>query len=586
LQVRSGNLNHIFWSCCLFLLALFFLRPLQAQEKESSYSISLVKTAEMEEDMYVYDVDDKKVLGEEYIIQEKDHIWKILRRKGLLKRKNLSELLSTLKKLNPSLGNLDLVHPGEKIIIPLKIAPVEGAPASGAPAKEEMVPVTALKDLDFESYTVRPGDSLIRVIKGRYTIAPRELYSEYFRLVKKLNPSIKDLDSIYPGQIIKLPVYSPEIVRRPIKKPIVPESKAIGEEEKEKQEINPMARDLGIIFSEIGEEWVQTGDHFIPLKSGGQIDLKARSFPVINLQNGLRVIVDLHNRLPDEMANLVISSWENYRVVHILEGDDLRSSLDKILGVCNYPKVFKKGEPIELEGKIHFKITGDWIIKLSQNGLDNRPGTIVINLTDDRAQGTPHVIREYLEGFGVNVIDYPSYDDDKFDKRKEGEILVGDNDPASIVKTVLDLTDQFFSTQVGIPVYQSQSSDLKFIINADFLLNIDGRDAIIDLTGLAPDTISFLKEHRFSVLSLASEKEPFAIVARTLELLNVQFDPGPHSILVANRDDSRNIRLTLPGIVFPDSQGEPVLVTPLSLPDKITAFLSQRGYRILNLPVS
>jgi hypothetical protein len=56
--------------------------------------------------------------------------------------------------------------------------------------------------------------------------------------------------------------------------------------------------------------------------------------------------------------------------------------------------------------------------------------------------------------------------------------------------------------------------------------------------------------------------------------------------MVAARDDSSNIRLTLPGIVFPDSDGKPILATTLSPPDKISAFLSHRGYRILNLPVS
>ena len=412
------------------------------------------------------------------------------------------------------------------------------------------------------------------------------MYNAYFRLVKKLNPSIEDLDAIFPDQVIKLPIYSPEIVRKPIEKDFSQASKDSGEGEKVAREVNPLAHGLGVIFSEMGEEWVQTGDHFIPLKSGGQIDLKARSFPIISLLNGLRVIVDLNNKLPNEMAKLVLSSWKNYRIVHIEAEDDFRSSLGKILAVCNYSRVFKKGEAVELQGEIYIRITGDLIITLPQTMVDNRPETVVINLTDGQPSGTPRMIKEYLDGRGIQVIDYPSYDDDTFDETNKLKILEGGKDPASLVKTVLNLTDQFFSTHVGIPVYQSQRSDLKFIINADFLLNIHGRDAIIDLTGLAPDTISFLREHRFSVLSLANEREPLAIVAATLEVLDVHFDPGPHSIMVATRDDSSNIRLTLPGIVFPDSHGKPVLATTLSPPDKIAAFLSQRGYRILNLPAS
>ena len=72
----------------LLCLAGFFLLHCTlthgAQEKgEETYSITLTKTAEIDEDQDTYEVKNKKILGETYTVQEGEWIWKILREKGL-----------------------------------------------------------------------------------------------------------------------------------------------------------------------------------------------------------------------------------------------------------------------------------------------------------------------------------------------------------------------------------------------------------------------------------------------------------------------------------------------------------------------
>jgi len=556
----------------------------QAQEAEKTYSISLTKTAGIEED--IYEVDNKKVLTEEYTIKEGEWVWQILRQKGLLEQRNLSEILSVLRALNSSLGNLDIVHPGDKIIIPLKIAPVAGASVLAASTPPVKVSLADLKDMELENYTIEPGDSLTRIVKGRYDIPEDYLYGEYLEIVKRLNPSIRDLNIIHPGQKIKLPIYSPEVVRKPIITAMPKKSEEKKEDIQEDKTKSSVSDDLGVIFTEMGEEWVKTGEHFIPLKSGSQIDLKAVSFPILNLQNGLRVMVDLNNKLPDKMAKLIESSWGNYRVLHLVEGDNLRSALDKILEVCNYPKVSKMGDALELGGDIPIRITADWIVKLSEKQSHNRPGFVVINLNEGPVTNTPWMIKEYLNSLGVKVIDYPQGDDKRTEVVENAAMLNGGGEPASLIRTLLDLTGRSYSTEVEIPVYQKQKADFKLIIKADFFLKIKGRDAIIDLIGLAPEMISLLEDHKFSVLSMANEKDPLAMVSMTLEFLDIESQNGPHSFMAGSRDDSRNVKLTLPGVVFPDSRGNPVLATPLSLPEEIAAFLSKRAYRILPLSFS
>jgi LysM repeat protein len=582
-QVKGENLKPFlkayrpcFRGLLVLMAVLAWLTPVHSEEEEKTYTIDLVKTAEIGQDKEVRQVEDKKVLTETYTVEEGDHLWQLLREKGLLKKKDLPELLSILKKLNKSLGNLDLIQPGEKIIIPLKFAPVSAPPGTTAPEEEVKTSVASLKDLKLENYTVRPGDSIIRVVQGRFDIPPDQLYNEYLDAVRKLNPFLQDLNTIHPGQQIKLPIFSPKVVRQQIQSEALPKSE-MGAEDKSKEAV---AEGLGEIFEEMGEEWVQTGQHFIPLKSGGQIDLQASSFPVINLRNGLKVIVDLYHKLPDTMASFIESSWGTYQVVQLSKKDGLKAALEKTLAVCHYPNVLSEGEPLELEGEIPLKITADYIVMLSDDTSSEKPLVVVINLIEGSEMETPWTIKAYLSGIGIKVIDFPGSQD-----RPSGDTTTGKTEGAmsrgTLVETLLEIAGRPFSTQLDIPVYQSQKQDFKLIVKADFFTEIKGVNSIIDLAGLDPKVISFLKEHQFQVLSLSPENEFLDSVAKTLEFLGIPFENGPHTFLTSHRDPSRNIQLTFSGIVFSDVAGNKIMATSHQLPENIALFLKEKGYRTL-----
>jgi LysM repeat protein len=587
--------SKIYYLMTSLMVVIMPLNSSPAQEKkEETYSISLVQTAETDKE--IFEVEDKKVLAEVYTVKTGDYLWQIFRDRDLLKKRNLSELLSTLKKLNKSLTNLDLIHPCEKIVVPLIISPIKGIPVRAQKAPETTVPIEALKGVKFENYTVKTGDSLIRVVKGHYDIPLNDLHDEYLKLVRGLNPSIKDLSKIYPGQMVRLPIYTPQLVRMPIEsepssgleqkveKIRIP-TEAKSEQPKQKPEKKGMAflsLQLGEIFTEMGEEWVQTGQHFIPLKSGGQINLTADSFPIVNLSSGKRVIVDLYHDLPEKMAGLIESSWENYRIVHLEKDDDLRGAFGKILAVADYQKINKLGEPLELGGDIPVQATADWIIRPA-TGKSGENARMMITITDNSTPKIPEEIKAFLGNLGIKAIDYPPAEKPAEAYTETIETLQPGSDISGLLEMVLTLSGQRFSTNVEIPVYQSKKADFNLIIKADFFLNINGKDCIIDRTGIGADIVSLLKEHQFSVLALSEEKDPSSIVSKTLDFAGIKFDSGPHPFMATEREDSRNIKITIPGIIFRDQNDQTILATHLRIPDELASFLSRKGYKILSL---
>jgi hypothetical protein len=68
-----------------------------------------------------------------------------------------------------------------------------------------------------------------------------------------------------------------------------------------------------------------------------------------------------------------------------------------------------------------------------------------------------------------------------------------------------------------------------------------------------------------------------------LDFMGVETSAGPYPFWTADRDEQKNIRITIPGTRFRDHKGQNIFATSLELPEDIINFLSSKGYTILSL---
>jgi len=551
-----------------------------AQEAErDTVTISLVQEATVKKP------DISSVPYERYTVKKGDHLWDILRNKGLITGPDISELLSAIKAMNTSLKNLDLIHPGQTILIPLEIVPERSYKSEVDKFfQKSLMGVSSLEGVNLENYVVKSGDSISKVVMSKYTIPPDYLYNEYLDLVRTFNPTMKNVDLIYPNQVIRLPIYSPEIVRMPIEKPLKAKLKKTAPAQKPPKTLS-LSREIRDIFDQIGEEWVDSGEQFIPLKQGGHVKLKAESFPTLNLRNGRMLIIDPRNELPEDIARLIESDWQAYKVVRLAPHENLKTALNNLFAASGYHNVLKAGEKLKLRSDIDITLAGDWVI-IPKKAAENTPEAIIaLSLIGSTKERTPMVVRTYLKRLGVTVIDYPDFPAPR--KTEEGtspeKIPLEEGGRFSLPTLLLQLAGQPFSSEVKIPVYQSGETGFSLIIHADFFFNRRGSDCIIDTTGLSADITELLTKHRFRVLTLAGEKDPRKITELLLDFLDMEFDPRPHDFLVSSRDEARNITFTVQGIRFSDKDNRNILATDTTLPDEVAVFLNQKGYHLLEL---
>jgi len=551
-------------------------------EEKDTFSISLVQRATVKK------TGGREVVYERYQVEKGDYIWKIMRQRGLLKKPDFTELYAALKNLNPSLTNLDLIHPGETILIPLNIVSVkgyeEGKELDQEPAKE----LIDLDEADLENYVVKPGDSLTKIIKNKFNLPSGFVYEDYLKLVQKFNPALTDPDLIFPNQVIRLPIYSPEMVRMPIK--AQPETAAPRKprpaKAEDSAEILALKQGLKSIFNQMGEEWVDGGEQFIPLKSGGQVNLKADSFPVLNLNSGRRIIVDIKNELPEDIGRLIEADWEDYRIVHLAQDDSLKTAMGKILSACNYHTVVKSGDYLKVTGDVGITIAGDWAI-IPQKGKGDIPDRVItLSFIRSRSEQTPRVVKAYLARLGIIAVDYPDFSGS--DSASEEvpvlkEITMKENVDFPLTTLLLDLAGQPFSRTLEMPLYRGEDSGFNVIIKADIFFNRQGQDCIIDFRGLSPHIVSLLSKHRIRVLPLSRERVPSRITARVLDFLGIPFASKEHRFPVAARPETRNIMISFSGITFADREGQMILATDKRIAEELVFFLNKSGYHVLDL---
>jgi hypothetical protein len=550
---------------------------------EDSLSIELIKTPEA--DKKSLEAQHKGPSAEPYIVKKGDYIFKILRQKKFFDKKRLPDILKILKRLNPSLTNLDVIHPGQKILIPLSIESTD-IPSSTSPKTEkkaskaftEAPSPPNLSDVESTRYTVRRGDTLLNVIRDHHEIdIPRTvLYGQYMKMLKKLNPELKDIDRIKPGQMVRLPIYRPGVVRKPIERPASDTTSKVAHQPLREKNTRLWSA-IRKIFSEMGEECIQSGAHFIPLSSGGQIDLKAETFPLISFHHGIRMIVDIHGMLPERLRKLIESGWDMYRVVNLADSVTLKDAVEMMFKAAGYPEFRKDPEPLRVETDMPLMVYGDVIVSMNRpsNGLLKL--TAVINLAADSA--TPEDIKKYLRDHGVLLVEVPGHESPN---RPMTSSFLTASDPRSLISQLLALAGISHRQNVQIPAYQSTKAGLRLLIDTDFLLRVLDHDSVIDLRGLQPEIISFLNDHNVRVLLLSGITDGMEIMKKVLQFAEISSNPFPENCS-EGLGSAGNVQVSLQGRCFQNSGGGFVLVTPYSVPPQLKPLFSRKDITVLSI---
>lgn len=437
-----------------------------------------------------------------YIVKEGECLFNIVRKEYAVSRRDAFHVLELVGRLNPQLEDIDVIYPGQKLFLPRKIpsgaAPRGHVSATGFPDKRD--------GDDVLKYTVRKGDTISEIIHG-FGNPYREVY-RILGLVRRLNPEIKDLDNIYPGQTLVLP----SSVRRGIRSPA-----ETGDITIPQYKILPV---VGNIVERMHGVIITDGMFRIPIPPAGEVTIDCSKVPVIEMDGGNMILFDLSDRIPADLKELIESAWTTYRVVGVREGETVPSLLERIIRAADGYTLEKANRQIGVGGAPAVRVFVDWIVS---RGAENT-GTDRYAFTFVRAASDliPLPVKRYMERNGLESIEIMD------DIGITGDETVYQTPSARTLESGngIVLAESLLRALGHVPVRRGEvtvlsTEGLTLSLKTELSLDVGGRLILITSRRVSDRMRSILEERGDRVVSVSEEKgrgEIIEDIARAVEI--------------------------------------------------------------------
>jgi hypothetical protein len=480
-----------------------------------------------------------------------------------------------IRRLNPDIKNLNRIHPGQRIVLPApgNIEPSESVPGIG---RENSPPPVI--------YRILEGDSISRIILSEMSVNPTEALPAY-RLIRKLNPEIPDLNQLPVGQTLRLPP-SPARSEVPSAAPL--KSAAYSTEKSDAETAAIADSLLGIIRPVIGKMHgavTATGSYFIPLQETTQITIDCAQIPVVELDDGTTVLLDYADRLSENLKGLIRQTWKNYA---FLTTEEFHDGLGGLLGIIRHSRNYRMvraDKPLEVTVKPEILISPDWIItgRETTGGSTYRQGLFLL----DRGElPLPAETRVFIEKSGVAVTEIA--EDRAVSSAETPPVL---QQPAIVdlrTLTGIDLAERLLATlgetsirNAEVVVFDQARNGFNLSVTADLLIRKGEKRFIFYAKRLPEQFLHILREAGTEVIPIGEKDQGRSLVEGVLQGLGIPVSFGYFSFRIP--EEGKRPRLTASfSALKAIREGESIYLIDFDMPLASLPFLNVlRGGRVI-----
>ncbi len=477
-----------------------------------------------------------------------------------------------IRRLNPGIRNLNRIRPGQRIVLPV--------PGSSEPSE-------SISDIGRENssppviYRILEGDSISRIILSEMNVNPAEALPAY-RLIRKLNPEIPDLNRLPAGQTLRMP---PAPARSAVA-PAAPLKTTLRTAEKFDTKAaakkSPAADDLlGIIRPVINRmrgAVTATGSYFIPLQETTQITIDCSQIPVVELDDGTTVLLDYGDRLSENLKGLIRQSWKNYA---FLTAEEFRDGLGGLLGIIRHSqnyRMVRTDKPLELTVKPEILVFPDWLIigKETAGGATYRQGLFLL---DRGERPLPAEAKEFIEKSGVAVTEIAG-----------DRALSSVETPPTLRPAIADLralkgialAERLLATLGVTPirnaeviVFDQARNGFNLSVMADLLIRKGEKRFILQTKRLPEQFVQVLREAGTEVIPVGENNQGRPLIEGVLQGLGIPVSFGYFSFRIP--EEGKRPRLTGSfSALRATTEGEPVYLIDFDVPPAGLPFLNGR----------
>lgn len=542
------------------------------------------------------------ILCDAYVVQKNDWVLKLFRQKGELSQTNFLEFLQIFKRLNPSVHDVNIIRPGQKILIPLKkVRPNQYPPQPDGTVSIPFVTLASQAQPAAPSpemaYTVKPGDCVSVLLTTRFGRMHSESYQDALRRFKKLNPQKTNLDLLIIGETIRLPAFkdipkstAPAIASATLKKPPGPKKAGIAtapSPPKKALSQPDWLKHLKTASDLLLGSLHMRGRYFLPGESAQKrYALNLADFPVIGFSDGMRIIVCQKSRPLPQVVSERLQKRKEMSVATLPDNADIFKVMDALVKA----RVAHPPPPVTIhDGPVTVQIKAHWMVPNrtpEKGGIRHicvQPVTRTQNKLNDamvRYLAAHGIDFNHLELDGPYHRSAPTGNGESALKIVENAILLG---PSSHHAFLSDVT-----ARLGFPVIRDAQIHLPGIIQAtdlkaDMIMRPGGQPLVIDQGDFNDRQIRALTKGGFSAIRLTDETNPYRSIEKILQIIGISFSQAPNFLAKMGKI-TPVVELSVPGLLVDAPENARTLLTAAPLHPEMIRHIRHQGVRIIMTP--
>jgi hypothetical protein len=334
--------------------------------------------------------------GNVIVIKKGQHLAKVLReRYGLTDEAIFHGYLDKIKKLNPDIEDLNYLVEGQRIKLPdIKPAPqgtlsvakkpaVPVKPKAPEPRKPKKLRIFEVQESaqkqqasEGKKEPLKPGAVEAKAAPDKGEEAKEEEGSS--RIVSATAAKTKEQEA----------------------KDAAAAEKAKADEAREREAIEVVQGSLLPAFRDMGARQRDHGTYFLPVAGERLVSINTDEIPIIDLDLGKRIIVDVNNKMSPETRKLIEQAYPDTKVISGPMGSK-EALMERLLDACGYFSINRDSGPVMVGEDEKIRLFGKWVIYKDKS----RRNVIVINLLTPQETPIPGEIRNYASRFGIRLVE-------------------------------------------------------------------------------------------------------------------------------------------------------------------------------------
>lgn len=531
----------------------------------------------------------KDILCDPYVVQKDDYITKLLNQRGDIAAEDFPKFLEIFSRLNPHVIDPNQIRPGQHIFIPLKILDKNDLP--GQHTGIVTIPFVTISNLTdyIKKYTiehrVERGEFISRLISKSFGNYGTKTYKQGIELFKLLNPSVTDLNLIYPEQLLTLPdplirnqTWYPSLFDAAgrISKDADASMLSHGAGKPEKTS-SPLGRIATMLNGKLHEK----GAYHFPRKNGEIYKLDLSKNHMLELRDDIRVLF-LSDAIDPSDLSLIRSYWKDIKIVttkNLSNPEDIiNHTFSTVMGTTKREIGFE-------DNGIKLDIRAQWILDIPSTKNPTQKYRC-ISLIKNRDEKTPDSIKQYLKRKGI-VVEEIDLSNEAEENRGESAdtkeepvdqaITVATKDPQIIVRQMLKALDIRYSENVTVTF---PYAGLQINAQSNLISTLDGKELFVDFENLYGDAIQAIKKTGVNIIQVKRKDSATEIIEKLLDALKNSYTRDP-IFYAAKRPSDYNTTLKIPGFLIEREAPNKTLLSGAPLDAELISFLNAQNIKVM-----